>query len=77
MKSRKDVRHIEKKSYSCSLYKHPRIRTYWTGYVLSFARDGYACMLNLCPDEYSLFYNFFFSIGEDGLYGNLEFRFVM
>ncbi|CAB4394898.1 unnamed protein product [Rhizophagus irregularis] len=37
----------------------------------------HAYMLNLCPDEYSFFYNFFFSTGEDGLYGNLDFRFVM
>ncbi|CAG8512769.1 11132_t:CDS:10 [Rhizophagus irregularis] len=39
--------------------------------ILSFARNGYAYMLNLCSDEYSLFYNFF-STGEDDLYGNLD-----
>ncbi|GBB87592.1 hypothetical protein RclHR1_14060001 [Rhizophagus clarus] len=39
--------------------------------VLSFARNGYAYMLNLCSDEYALFYNFF-STGEDDLYGNLD-----
>ncbi|CAI2174129.1 14468_t:CDS:10 [Funneliformis geosporum] len=39
--------------------------------ILSFSRNGYAYMLNLCSDEYSLFYNFF-STGEDDLYGNLD-----
>ncbi|CAG8532098.1 6020_t:CDS:10 [Funneliformis mosseae] len=39
--------------------------------ILSFARNGYAYLLNLCSDEYSLFYNFF-STGEDDLYGNLD-----
>ncbi|RIB08130.1 Sec34-like family-domain-containing protein [Gigaspora rosea] len=39
--------------------------------ILTFARNGYAYMLNLCSDEYSLFYNFF-STGEDDLYGNLD-----
>ncbi|CAG8514323.1 7608_t:CDS:10 [Paraglomus brasilianum] len=39
--------------------------------ILTFARTGYAYMLDLCSDEYSLFYNFF-STGEDHLYGNLD-----
>ncbi|RHZ56100.1 hypothetical protein Glove_406g88 [Diversispora epigaea] len=39
--------------------------------ILSFAKNGYDYMLNLCLDEYSLFYDFF-STGEDDLYGNLD-----
>ncbi|KAI9246933.1 Sec34-like family-domain-containing protein [Phascolomyces articulosus] len=41
------------------------------GDLLSFARSGCAYMMNLCMDEFNLFYNFFRS-GEDELYAFLD-----
>ncbi|KAI7847278.1 Sec34-like family-domain-containing protein [Circinella umbellata] len=41
------------------------------GDLLSFARNGCAYMMNLCMDEFNLFYNFFRS-GEDELYSFLD-----
>ncbi|KAG9299881.1 hypothetical protein G9A89_005410 [Geosiphon pyriformis] len=39
--------------------------------ILTFTRNGYGYMKNLCLEEYSLFYEFF-TTGEDDLYGNLD-----
>ncbi|KAI8137696.1 Sec34-like family-domain-containing protein [Fennellomyces sp. T-0311] len=41
------------------------------GDLLAFARNGCAYMMNLCMDEFNLFYNFF-RTGEDELYSFLD-----
>ncbi|KAI9489876.1 Sec34-like family-domain-containing protein [Zychaea mexicana] len=41
------------------------------GDLLAFARNGCAYMMNLCMDEFNLFYNFFRS-GDDELYSFLD-----